>query len=183
MKAIWTVMLSVLVPGMLMLLPVTAGSLETGKKPSEIKLDGKAGGRLDGTAWSSTELKDKIFVMFYVDPDEKDLNEHVAEAIRKEQFPGDKFGSVAVINMGASWLPNAILDKVLAGKQKKFPRTIYVRDRAKLLVKEWGMTDDNYQISVFDRDGAVLFTKAGKFSPDETQKLVEMLKDKVQATP
>ena len=183
MKTVWMTVLSLLVPGLLLVMPATAGTLEIGKKPAEVKLDDKAGGRLDGKAWSSTELKGKIFVLFYVDPDEKDMNEHVAEAIRAEAFPGDKFGSVAVINMAASWVPNVVLDKILAGKQVKFPRTIYVRDRERRLVQDWGLTDNSYQITVFDRDGTVLFTKAGKFTDAETRKLVQLLKDKIKETP
>jgi hypothetical protein len=65
----------------------TWAGLEIGKVPDRITLKDKSGGRLDGTPWSSQELKGtKVSVIFYVDPDEKDLNNDAGEAVKKEAF-------------------------------------------------------------------------------------------------
>ena len=54
--------------------------LPVGLVPPKIVLEGDFGGRLDGSKWSSDELvSGKITVLFYVDPDEADLNNHVSE--------------------------------------------------------------------------------------------------------
>lgn len=82
------------------------------EKLPEVSLEGKEGGRLDGTKWSSSEIKGKVFAFFYVDPDEKDLNEHVGQALKAENFPENLYGSLAVINMDATWLPNWILKRL-----------------------------------------------------------------------
>ena len=52
----------------------------------EITLSGDKGGRITGQDWSSSELVNKVHVLFYVDPDEKDMNEHVGQALKQEKF-------------------------------------------------------------------------------------------------
>jgi predicted transcriptional regulator len=116
----------------------TWAGLEMGRIPDRITLKDKTGGRLDGTSWSSEEIKDaKISVIFYVDPDEKDLNNETSEALQKEAFSLDRFQSYAIINMKATWLPKIIISKNLKKKQEQYPTTIYVRDHKKVLVKNW----------------------------------------------
>ena len=62
--------------------------LPVGEVPPKILLEGDFGGRLDGTKWSSEELiSGKITILFYVDPDESDLNNHVSEALKSENTP------------------------------------------------------------------------------------------------
>ena len=61
------------------------GELPIGEIPPTIVLKDDLGGRLDGTEWSSEELvSGKVLVLFYVDPDESDLNNHVSEALMAE---------------------------------------------------------------------------------------------------
>ena len=77
---------------------------------------------------SSVELQGKVDVVFYVDPDEKDTNNEASDALDREKFPSDKFQSVGIINMAATWLPNFAISSALKDKQKRYPETIYVRD-------------------------------------------------------
>lgn len=139
-------------------------------------LSGNNGGRLNGQSWSSTEITGKVYTMMYVDPDEKGINEHVEQALKAENFPRDKYGSIAMINMDASWKPNAVIKMVIDGKQKDFPHTIYVMDKDKILVKKWGLADDNYHVITFDKTGKVIFQKAGKLSDADVKKLIEVIK-------
>lgn len=151
--------------------------MELGQVPSVVELKEDLGGRLDGKSWSSDELKGKVHVLFYVDPDEKDLNNDTSEALDKEKFPSEKFQSVAIINMAATWLPNFAISSSLEEKQKRYPRTIYVRDYKKVVVKAWGIADDNSDVLAFDKQGRLIFRKDGKLSADEIQKLMQVIKD------
>jgi predicted transcriptional regulator len=142
----------------------------------KVVLDKEDGGRIDGTAWSSEELKDKVYVIFYVDPDEKDLNEHVADLIKKQNFPTDKMTSIGIINMAATWLPNFAIASSLKEKQNKFPHTIYVKDFKKVLVKEWGLKDDSSNVLVFNKSGQVLIKILGKATPEEVEKVITLIR-------
>jgi YtfJ family uncharacterized protein len=149
---------------------------EFGQVPPKVELKDKLGGRLDGTPWSSDELKGKVHVLFYVDPDEKDTNNETSEALDKEKFPSEKYQSVAIINMAATFMPNFMISSSLKEKQEKYPRTIYLRDYKKLLVKEWKLGDDSSDILAFDKQGKVIFRKDGKLSQEEIQQLLKVIK-------
>jgi YtfJ family uncharacterized protein len=159
------------------LTPHVALAIEMGQVPPKVDLNEKLGGRLDGTAWSSEELKGKVHVLFYVDPDEKDTNNDASEALDKEKFPSEKFQSVAVINMAATWLPNFAISSSLKEKQERYPRTIYVRDYKKVIVNAWKIADDSSDVLAFDKIGRVIFRKDGKLTPEEIQRLIKVIKE------
>jgi YtfJ family uncharacterized protein len=157
--------------------PQMVYAIELGQVPPKVELQENLGGRLDGTAWRSDELKGKVHVLFYVDPDEKDTNNDASEALDKEKFPAEKFQSVAIINMAATWLPNFAISMSIEDKQKRYPRTIYVRDYKKLLVDAWKIADDSSDILAFDKQGKLVFRKDGKLNTEDIQKLIKSIKD------
>ena len=159
----------------LLLGTLTAFALTIGEVPKEVILDSKNGGRVDGTAWSSSMIKDKIYVMFYVDPDEKDTNNGFSEALKAEGYDISTFASIAIVNLAATWMPNFAIESSLKSKQKEYPHTIYVKDKRKVLVKEWGLKDDSSNIVVFGRSGKVIYTHAGKLNRNEIKKVLKMI--------
>jgi YtfJ family uncharacterized protein len=154
-----------------------AMAIEMGQVPPKVELKEELGGRLDGKTWSSKELKGKVYVLFYVDPDEKDTNNDASEALDKEKFPSEKFQSVAIINMAATWLPNFAISSSLKEKQERYPRTIYVRDYKKVIVKSWKIADDSSDVLAFDKGGKLIFRKDGKLTREEIQKLIKVIRD------
>lgn len=154
-----------------------AQALTLGETPPKVELKEKLGGRLDGRPWSSDELQGKVHVLFYVDPDEKDTNNPTSEALNKENFPTEKFQSFGIINMAATWMPNFAISSSLEEKQKKYPKTIYVRDYKKVLVNAWKIADDSSNVLAFDKKGNMIFRKDGKLNAEEIQKLIKVIKD------
>lgn len=150
--------------------------LVVGKKAPEVMLKGENGGRVDGTAWKSDELTGKVHAVFYVDPDEQKLNEHVEQALKKEAFPLDKYDSVAIINMGATWIPNFLISKRLKAKQEQFSHTTFIKDQTKILVRAWGLKDNSYHVLVFDKRGNVAFSKGGKLSSEDVSDLITTIR-------
>ena len=159
------------------LIPQAAQAVEIGEIPPKVELKEKLGERLDGKPWSSEELRGKVHVLFYVDPDEKDTNNDASEALDKEKFPGDKYQSVGIINMAATWLPNFAISSSLKDKQKRYPRTIYVRDYKKALVNAWKIADDSSNVLAFDKQGKLIFRKDGKLSAEDIQTLIKAIRD------
>jgi YtfJ family uncharacterized protein len=153
--------------------------LEMGQVPPKVELKDKLGGRLDGTPWSSGELKGKVHVIFYVDPDEGDLNDDASEALKEAKLPREKFQSYGIINMDATWLPNFAISSSLKKKQKQYPTTIYVRDYKKALVKKWGIADDNSDVLAFDKEGRLIFRKDGKLNEKEIKELLKAVRSHI----
>ena len=162
----------ILVPTMLL------AELPIGEIPPKVVLKGDLGGRIDGTQWSSEELvSEKIIVLFYVDPDESELNNHVSDALKAENYPKEKYGSIGMANMAATWLPNFAINMKLKSKQEKHKETVYVKDLDKTLVKKWGLSDDNSDVIVFGKDGRVLYSVDGKFTDAQVKEIVKVVWD------
>ena len=152
--------------------------LPIGEIPARVVLKGELGGRLDGTQWSSEELvSGKVIVLFYVDPDESELNNHVSDALKAENYPKEKYGSIGMANMAATWLPNFAINMKLKSKQEKHKTTVYVKDLDKTLVKKWGLSDDNSDVVVFGKDGKVLYSVDGKFTDAQVKEIVKLVWD------
>jgi len=154
-------------------------ALEVGTLPKPLTLEGETGGLLSGESFNSDILKEKVHVLFYVDPDEKELNEHVSAALKKEAFDRKYYASVAIINMAATWLPNFAIASKLEEKQKTYPDTLYVKDLDSVLVKEWELKDDSSNVVLFGKDGKVLFVKRGKLNSEETFELISLIQDNI----
>jgi len=150
-------------------------AVETGKVPVPVTISGDKGGKTDGSAWNSSSLKGKVHIVFYVDPDKKDLNEALSQALKKRHFDRSKYGSVAIVNMAATWMPNVAIEAKLKNKQKEFPDTVYVRDRDKVLVKKWALADDNSDILIFNKKGVLIYKKFGKLSKAEISKVLSLI--------
>jgi len=151
--------------------------LQLGDTPPSVVLDGKEGGKVTGEAWDSSTLKGKVHVLFYVDPDKKDVNEAFADALKAAKFDHDKYTSVAIVNLAATWKPNFIIEALLKSKQKKFPHALYVKDKKKVLVKKWALADDASNVVVFSKEGKVLYFKNGKLDESEILKVIQLIKD------
>jgi len=152
-------------------------AVEVGKIPTKVTISGENGGKLDGSSWSSSMLKGKIYTLFYVDPDKKDLNDALANALKAKKFKRSKVNSVAILNMAATWIPNALIESKLKEKQKQFPDTLYVKDKNKVLVKKWKLEDDNSDILIFDKKGKLIYKKFGKVSEKEIQVVIKLIEN------
>ena len=151
-------------------------AVELGKVPAKVTLSGENGGKLDGSAWESSMLKGKIYTVFYVDPDKKDVNNALADALKAKKFDRKKVNSVAILNMAATWLPNALIESKLKDKQKKFPHTLYVKDKNKILVRKWKLADDNSDILIFNKKGKLIYKKFGKVTAKEIPSVIALIK-------
>jgi len=147
-----------------------------GEVPKTVLIEGEKGGLVDGGAWSSSTIKDSVFVMFYVDPDEKSVNEHFSTALKAKKYrtKGD-YKSIAIVNLAATWKPNFVIEKILTSKQKEFPDTIYVKDKASVLVDAWGLENDASDILIFDKKGKLLFYKSGKMEDADMKKAFSLI--------
>jgi hypothetical protein len=151
-------------------------AVTVGEKPTPVTIEGDNGGLIDGSPWSSNTIKDSVIVMFYVDPDEKSVNEEFSKALKEKKYreKGD-FSSIAVVNLAATWKPNIVIEKLLASKQKEFPQTTYVKDKASILVKEWNLKDDASNVLIFDKKGKLLFYKSGKLDKSDREKAFSII--------
>ena len=162
--------------GLMVLASLRLWALDIGALPPKVILHGDSGGTVDGKAWDTSQLRGKVHIVFYVDPDERSVNDALTQALKKERFDAQRFASTVVINLAATWMPNVVLESLLKKKQKEFPRTRYVKDKKKVLVRRWGLRDDAFDVLLFDRDGTLLYSKSGRLSDREIAQLIALIK-------
>ena len=163
----------------LLFFSITLFAIDVGSTLPAVTLQDDSGGKLGGTSFSSETLRGKINVIFYVDPDEKDLNNPLSDALKAEGFDRSKFASIAIINMDATWLPNFAIQSSLEEKQEKFPNTLYVKDLQKVLVEQWNIADNNSDIIVLDKNGIVLYLHEGQLDDAQIQAVVSLIKEHI----
>ena len=160
------------------LLTLNLSALTLGEVPKAVTISDDNGGLVkDSSAWNSSSVKNKVFVMFYVDPDEKDLNNEFSAALKAKKYDRAKYGSLAIINLAATWKPNFVIESILKSKQEEFPDTIYVKDKNSVLVNEWQITDNNSDIIIFSKDGKVIFYKDGKMEASDIQTALKLIEE------
>ncbi|EQB39551.1 hypothetical protein M947_06050 [Sulfurimonas hongkongensis] len=146
--------------------------------PKNVIIQGENGGLASsGAAWDSSTIKNKVYVMFYIDPDEKDTNVHFSNKLNEKKYNKSNYGNIAIVNLAATWKPNLIIETLLKSKQEEFPDTIYVKDKKSILVKEWGLKDDASNILIFSKDSKLLFYKSGKMSEDDIKKAFNIIEE------
>ena len=151
--------------------------LHVGSTPKTITLDDELGKLVDGGGpWKSDRFKGYVTILFYVDPDEADLNNAASEALKNANLPADQVRSVAVINMDATLLPNFLVQGKLEDKQEEYQNTLYVMDYQKVLVNEWGLGDNNNDVVIFDKQGKVLFSVDGQLNQTQIQEMLAAVK-------
>lgn len=162
------------------LLALSAFALSIGQPLKEVTISKENGGLAkDNSMWSSNTIKDKVYVMFYVDPDKKKINDDFFNTLKAKKFDEKKFANIAIMNLAATWTPNFIIEKILKEKQKEFPNTIYVKDKNSVLVNEWGLADHNSDILIFSKDAKLLYFKAGKLDKEEIAKTIKIIEENI----
>jgi hypothetical protein len=149
--------------------------ITTGEVPPKVVISGENGGYLDGSEWNSSMLKGKLYVLFYIDPDERETNSKFVNVLKDKNYDLNYFGSVTIINLAATWLPNIILESKLKDRQKQFPNTIYIKDKSKVLVREWDLKDNSSNVLIFDKSGKVIYSYSGKLSSSEITKVISLI--------
>jgi len=156
---------------------LSLNALEIGEIVPTLLLEGNNGGQIkNNMPWNSDSLRGKITAIFYVDPDEKDMNSKFSKIIDKKNYNQELFLKVAIINLAATWKPNFVIEKLLASHLKDFPNNLYLKDKKSVLVNKWHLKDDSSDVLLVSKEGKLLFYKDSKMSDkdiDDALKIIE----------
>jgi len=154
-----------------------AAGLKVGEKAPDFKLKDSTGKEY---SLDHPQFKGKVLYIAYVDPDEKDTNNHVEEALKKEKEAGGldkmRYEGFGIVNLKASAMPNFLLKAAIKSKQKK-TGAIIILDGEQEILKAWGLKDDSSEIVILDKERICRFISSGKLPKDELTKMINIIKE------
>jgi predicted transcriptional regulator len=115
-----------------------------------------------------------------VDPDEKDTNNHVEDALKKEKEAGGldktKYEGFGIANLKATNLPNFIIKMLVKNKQEK-TGAIVLLDYDYTILNQWGLKNDSSDVVVLDKERICRYVYSGKLPPEELAKMIQIIKE------
>ena len=147
-----------------------------------VTLEGDNGSYYTGEAWDSSMLQGKTTMLMYVDPDEKNKGEVFKPTI--EAFERDldfnKFQILVILNLNATWKPDFVIRSLMKSKLTDYPKRTYILDTNSVLVKEWGLTDNEYNTLVINDESKVIYSHSGRWKEGEIDKINVLIRSEVK---
>jgi predicted transcriptional regulator len=152
-----------------------AGDLKVGDRASGWSLP-DANNRL----YTMQDWAGKVLLVNYNDPDEKDMNSHFADAVKKEAENGllrdTTFKGIGIADCKASWKPDSLIRSFGAAAAKKY-NTVILFDYDASLRNAWGLKKDSANAILLDKDGVCRAIIRGRVPDDQVAPLVQMAID------
>jgi predicted transcriptional regulator len=147
-----------------------------------ITLDGDNGSYYTGEAWDSSMLQGKTTMLMYVDPDEKSKGEIFKPTIEafERELDFSKFQILVILNLEATWKPNALIRSMMKSKLTDYPKRTYILDTNSVLVKEWGLTDNEYNTLVVNGESKVIYSHSGEWKEGEMKQIDSLIRSEVK---
>ena len=151
-----------------------AAELKVGDEAPDFKLKDSTG---KVYSLASADFEGKVISIFYVDPDEKDMNVHVEDALLKD--PGldrTRYKGLGITNMKATALPNFLIKGIVKSKQEK-TGAIILLDYDYTILNLWGLQNDSSNLVIVDKERICRYVYKGKLPPEELTKMIGIIKE------
>ncbi|MCP4131640.1 MAG: hypothetical protein GY754_11735 [bacterium] len=114
----------------------------------------------DKPAWIP-QIGKKVLTIMYTDPDEKDVNDPLSNAIKGKNYSKEKYLGIGIGNCKDTWIPNAAIRYKARGKAKQFKGSVILLDEKRAVSKKWGLgnCDDLGVVIVVGKDRKIKFIK------------------------
>lgn len=121
-------------------------------------------------------IGEKVVMIFYTDPDVKDVNDPLSNAVKAKNFAKDKYLGVGIANCKDTWIPNAGIRLKARQKEQQFPGSVILLDEKLLLAKTWELGDCNGSavVIIVGKDSKVKFLKTIK-SEEESKAIIPVV--------
>ena len=127
-------------------------------------------------------LGEKLLVVFYTDPDNKDVNDPLSDALKSKHFAKEKYLGVGIANCKDTWLPNSVIRYASRQKQAKYPNSVILVDDSYVVSKAWGLGDCDGlgYVIIIGKDSKIKFAKAVK-TQAESKAIINTLVPLIEA--
>ena len=171
MKKVWCAVLLVL----FWVVPAAAGGLQVGDRASDWSLPDA-----DDRQYTMQDWEGKVLLINYNDPDEKDTNDHLNDAIKAKVQAGilkeSAFKGIGIADCKASWKPDSLIRAFGAAAAEKY-KTVILFDYNASLREAWGLTDNSANVILLDTDRVCRAVIRGRVPDDQVARFVQLAID------
>ena len=154
-----------------------AAELKVGDKAPDFNMKDPTGKEY---SFEDPRFKGKVLYIAYVDPDEKDTNSHVEDALKKEVDSGaldkTRYEGFGFANLKATSLPNFIIKAIIKSKQEKTGAVVLL-DYDYTILNLWGLKNDSSEIVVLDKERICRYKHSGRLPPEDLVKMIQLIKE------
>ena len=86
---------------------------------------------------------EKVLLIQYTDPDVKDINDKLSEAVKSKKFSDKLYQGIGIANCKDTWIPNAGIRMKARQKEKQFAGSVIMLDEDHVIPKALGLGDCN----------------------------------------
>ena len=169
----------IIIPSGFLFTEFTSGAIEI---LPPITLAGDNGGYANGYEWDSSMLQGKITMLVYFDPDERDKGKIFMPTL--EAFERDldfsQFQILLIVNLKATWIPDLLIKAAIKSQATAHTKRNYIFDDNSVLVKKWGLDDNEYNTLVIDEESRVIYNHSGKWKEGEILLMDSLIRSHVK---
>jgi predicted transcriptional regulator len=154
--------------------------IKINKNLPDLVLRKDKGGNINGNEWKSSDLKNKLNIVFYVAPNQQKDVESLLNKIDSKAYSRKSVQVTMVINTEATWIPIGIIEGKVKGRAKEDATKSYVLDNDEVLLKGWNLSEDNPNIIVVDATGKVISFFNEKLTDDIANKLLSIIEKEIK---
>lgn len=115
----------------------------------------------------------KVISIMYTDPDVKDVNDPLSNAMDAKKYDKTKLCAMGIANCKDTWIPNAGIRMKAKQKQNQFPESVILLDENKTLSGAWqlGNCDETGVVIIIGKDKKIKYIKYVK-NKNESQAII-----------
>lgn len=121
---------------------------------------------------------EKVLMILYTDPDVKDVNDVLSEAVKAKHFDPSKYAGIGIANCKDTWIPNSGIRMKARQKEKQFPGSVIMLDENYILSSAWGLGDCNSTgvEVIVGKDKSIKYVKKVKAEEESKAIVAEVIK-------
>jgi predicted transcriptional regulator len=127
---------------------------------------------------------EKVLLIQYTDPDVKDVNDKLSEAVKAKKFDEKLYQGIGIANCKETWIPNSGIRMKARQKEKQFPGSVIMLDENRVLPTALGLGDCNGMgvLLIVGKDKVIKFMKkitTEAESESVTEEVVKLLESEI----
>ena len=120
---------------------------------------------------------EKVLLIQYTDPDVKDINDKLSDAVKARKFDAKLYQGIGIANCKDTWIPNAGIRMKARQKEKQYAGSIVMLDEKLVIPASLGLGDCNESgvLLIVGKDKVVKYMKKIKSEGESQQATAEVI--------